>query len=46
MSHTEDFMNSADIENIALRAKGLEPGPVLEAEVDLARDILRKKGQA
>lgn len=44
MSSTKAFNNTVGIEKVVLRAKGIEPGPVLEAEVELARNILRKKG--
>jgi hypothetical protein len=36
-------MKSIEIDDIALRAKGVRPGPVLEIEVETARDILQKR---
>ena len=46
MSSTKAFNNTVGIEKVVLRAKGIEPGPVLEAEVELARNILRKRERA
>ncbi|MDF1631487.1 hypothetical protein [Mycoplana sp. MJR14] len=36
-------MTSIDLANVALRAKGLDPGPVTPEEVEFAREILRQR---
>ena len=41
----DGFMISTNVNDIALRAKGLKEGPVAPEEVELARDILRRRGE-